>query len=88
MQKEIYDYMKNHLEFLMRQMKTYLPFVRNAFPRTNISDACFNMLVGNAFYVFLGQYAMRMSTPTEQDLAGFGSLAGQYKNKIDELFTK
>jgi hypothetical protein len=29
-----------------------------------------------------------MSTPTEQDLAGFGSLAGQYKNKIDELFTK
>ncbi|MEM3144314.1 MAG: hypothetical protein QXW91_06800 [Candidatus Nitrosotenuis sp.] len=88
MQKEIYDYMKNHLEFLMRQMEAYLPFIRNAFPGTSIPDACFNILVGNAFYVFLGQYAMRMSTPTEQDLEEFGSLAGQYKNKIDKLFAK
>ena len=85
MQKEIYDFMTRHIEMLVQQTKAYMPFIKNAFPSTSVSDACFNLMAGNAFYVFLGQYAMRMMSPTEQDLAEFGSLVGKYKERIDEI---
>ncbi|MEM4378922.1 MAG: hypothetical protein QXX85_08080 [Candidatus Nitrosotenuis sp.] len=88
MQKEIMDFMQNHLELLLNQTKSYQPFIKTAFPGMNLSDACFNLIVGNAFSVFLGQYAMRMQSPTEQDFAEFGSLVGQYREKINELFRK
>lgn len=86
MNKEIADQMKKHLDLLLEQTKAYQPFIRTAFPGLNMSDACFNLVVGNAFSVFLGQYAMRMISPTEQDFAEFGQLVSQYKKKIDELF--
>ncbi|HXG74242.1 MAG TPA: hypothetical protein VNK44_05455 [Candidatus Nitrosotenuis sp.] len=88
MQKEIMDFMKNHLELLLNQAKSYQPFIKTAFPGVNLSDACFNLIVGNAFSVFLGQYAMRMQSPTEQDFAEFGNLVGQYREKITALFQK
>jgi hypothetical protein len=88
MQKEIYDFMKNHLDLLMQQTKSYQPFIKNAFPGVNLADACFNLVVGNAFSVFLSQYAMRIKSPTEDDLAEFGKLISQYKEKIDGLFSK
>lgn len=88
MQKEIQDFMKKHLDLLLQQAKTYQPFIKTAFPGVNLADACFNLVVGNAFSVFLGQYAMRMMSPTEQDFSEFGSLTSQYKEKIDELFSK
>ncbi|MFN3654985.1 MAG: hypothetical protein ACK4TO_06625 [Candidatus Nitrosotenuis sp.] len=88
MQKEIMDFMQKHLELLLNQAKSYRPFIKTAFPSINLSDACFNLIVGNAFSVFLGQYAMRMQSPTEQDFAEFGSLVSQYKEKINELFQK
>lgn len=86
MQKEIYDFMKNHMDLLIGQAKSYLPFVKNAFPNTNLSDACFNLIVSNAFYVFLSQYAMRIQSPSEQDFAEFGNLVSQYRAKVDEMF--
>ncbi len=88
MQKEIMDFMKKHMDLLLDQTKSYQPFIKNAFPGVNPADACFNVIVGNAFSVFLGQYAMRLISPTAQDFADFGSLASQYKEKIDALFTK
>lgn len=87
MHKEIADYMKKHLDLLLEQTKAYQSFIKIAFPGMNISDACFNLMIGNAFSVFMGQYAMRMLSPTEQDLAEFGQLTSQYKKKIDEIFS-
>lgn len=87
MHKEIADYMRNHLDLLLNQTKAYQPFIMTAFPGLNLSDACFNLVAGNAFSVFLGQYTMRMISPTEQDFAEFGQLVSEYKKKIDELFS-
>ncbi|HXG14130.1 MAG TPA: hypothetical protein VNK25_03270 [Candidatus Nitrosotenuis sp.] len=86
MQKEIMDFMQKHLELLFNQAKSYQPFIKTAFPGINLSDACFNLIMGNAFSVFLSQYAMRMQSPTEQDFAEFGNLVSKYKEKINELF--
>jgi hypothetical protein len=86
MQKEIYDFMKNHMDLLIDQTKSYVPFIRTAFPTASMSDACFNLIVGNAFYVFLGQYAMRIRSPSEQDLAEFGALVNQYRGRVEEIF--
>lgn len=88
MQKEIEDAMRGHLNLLIQQARVYQPFVKTAFPNANVADACFNLVAGGAFSVFLGQYAMRIKSPTEQDLADFGSLVSQYRQKIDELFSE
>lgn len=87
MQKEISDYMKNHIEMLIGQTKAYQPFIKTAFPGLNLADASFNVIVGNAFSVFLGQFAMRMISPTEQDFAEFGQLVSQYRKKVGEIFS-
>lgn len=86
MNKEIFDYMTKHLDLLLEQTKAYQPFIKTAFVGMNMADACFNLVVGNAFSVFLGQYAMRMISPTEQDFAEFGRITSQYRKKIDQLF--
>ncbi|MEW6043106.1 MAG: hypothetical protein AB1608_02475 [Thermoproteota archaeon] len=88
MQKEIMDFMQHHLELLLNQAKSYQPFIKTAFPGMNLSDACFNLIVGNAFSVFLSQYAMRMQSPTERDFSEFGSFVSKYREKINELFGK
>lgn len=88
MQKEISEYMKKHIEMLLAQTKSYQPFIKTAFPTMNMSDACFNLVVANAFSVFLSQYAMRIISPTEADFAEFGTLVSQYKERINEMFSK
>ncbi|MGQ0606060.1 MAG: hypothetical protein ACT4OD_03775 [Candidatus Nitrosotenuis sp.] len=87
MRKEISDYIKKHMDLLLEQTKAYHPFIKTAFPGLNLTDACFNLVVGNAFSVFLSQYAMRMISPTEQDFAEFGQLTSQYREKIEKLFS-
>lgn len=86
MQKEIHDFLTRHLNLLVSQTQAYTPFIKNAFPNTKMSEACFNLMVGNTFSVFLSQYAMRMQTPSQEDFADFGSLVAQYKSKIEEAF--
>ena len=88
MQKEIMDFMKSHMDLLLNQTKSYQPFIKTAFPGMNPSDACFNLGVGNAFSVFLSQYAMRMISPTEEDFVEFGKLTSQYREKINKLFSQ
>jgi len=87
-QKEIQEYMSKHLDLLLSQTRSYVPFIKTAFPGTDLTDACFNLIAGNAFSVFLGQYAMHMKSPTEEDLIEFGKMASQYRGKISELFSK
>lgn len=88
MQKEIMEFMQSHLDLLYSQTKSYQPFIKTAFPAMDVSEACFNLIAANAFSVFLGQFALRMMSPTEQDFAEFGSMVSKYKEKISELFKK
>ena len=87
MHKEISDHIKKHMDLLLEQTKSYLPFIKTAFPGLNLTDTCFNLVVGNAFSVFLSQYTMRMISPTEQDFAEFGQISSQYREKIQKLFS-
>lgn len=80
--------MNRHLELLLSQTKSYVPFIKTAFPSIDLTNACFNLIVGNAFSVFLGQYAMRIKSPTEEDLIEFSKMASQYREKISEFFSK
>jgi hypothetical protein len=88
MQKGIMDFLEKHMDLLLAQTQSYQPFLRTAFPGVNLADACFNLIVGNAFSVFLNQFAIRLLSPTEEDFAEFGRLASKYKEKIDRLFSK
>lgn len=87
MQKEIETYLDNHLNLLVQQTETYLPFIKTAFPYSkNMADACFSLIVGNALSVFINQYSMRLKYPTEQDFADFGKLSLKYRSQIDRFF--
>ena len=80
--------MNRHLDLLLAQTKSYAPFIKIAFPGIDLTDACFNLVVGNAFSVFLGQYAMRIKSPTEEDFIEFGKIVSQYREKISEILSK
>ena len=85
-QKEIQDYMEKHIEMLVSQTKTYLPFIKVAFPNTNISEACYGLIAGNALSIFLNQYAMRMQYPSPSDFEEFGQIMSKYKGRVEEFF--
>lgn len=85
--KEIEQHIENHIELLIQQTKSYLPFIKIAFPFSkNVAEACYNLIVGNALSVFINQYAMRMKYPTEDDFVEFGKLTINYKERIEKLF--
>ena len=85
--KEIEQYVENHIELLIQQTKSYLPFIKVAFPFSkNTADACYSLIVGNALSIFINQYAMRMTYPTESDFVDFGKLTIKYKDRIEKLF--
>ena len=85
--KEIEQYVENHIELLIQQTKSYLPFIKIAFPFSkNTADACYSLIVGNALSVFINQYAMRITYPTESDFVEFGKLTIKYKERIEKLF--
>lgn len=87
MHKDIETYVDNHLNLLVQQTETYLPFIKTAFPYSkNMADACFSLIVGNALSVFINQYSMRLKYPTAQDFEDFGKLSLKYRSQIDRFF--
>lgn len=85
--KEIQQYVENHIDLLIQQTKSYLPFIKIAFPFSkNVAEAGYSLIVGNALSVFINQYAMRMQYPTESDFVEFGKLTIRYKERIEKLF--
>lgn len=85
MQPEIKEAVEKNMELMLRQTKTYMPFLRIAFPQTkDLPQMCYNLMMGNALMTFLSQYALRMQTPSEKDFAEFGALVEQYKDRIKE----
>ena len=78
---------EKNMELMTDQTRTYLPFLKVAFPNVkDFSELIFNMMVGNTLTVFVSQYAMRMQSPSEEDFAEFGKLVEQYRKKIKEMF--
>lgn len=86
-QKEIQDYIENHMKLLTQQTESYLPFIKIAFPYSkNLSEACFSVIVGNALTVFINQYGMRMKYPTKEDFEEFGKLTLKYRDQVEQFF--
>jgi hypothetical protein len=86
-QPEIKETIERNMDLMLTQTKSYLPFLRVAFPRTkNLSEMCYNLVVGNAMTTFLSQYALRMQSPSESDFAEFGTIVEKYRNKVKEMF--
>jgi hypothetical protein len=86
-QTEIKDAIDKNMELMLNQTKSYLPFLKVAFPAVrDLSELTFNMMVGNALTVFITQFAFRMQSPSESDFAEFGKIVETYKSKVKELF--
>lgn len=78
---------EKNMELMINQTRTYLPFLRVAFPGVrDLSELTFNLMAGNALTVFISQLAMRMQSPSENDFAEFGKILEPYRNKVKELF--
>ena len=86
-QKEIQEYVENHIKLMVSQTESYIPFIKIAFPYSqNLADACYSLIVGNALSVFINQYAMRMKYPSASDFEDFGKLTFKYRNQVDKIF--
>ena len=87
LQPEIKDAIERNMELMLTQTKSYLPFLRVAFPGIkDLSEMCYNLMVGNALTTFLSQYALRMKSPGENDFAEFGAIVEKYRSKVKEMF--
>ncbi|HYL65759.1 MAG TPA: hypothetical protein VEU72_01245 [Nitrosopumilaceae archaeon] len=86
-QPEIKEIIENQMDLMIKQTKAYLPFIKLAFPGVkDLSEMCFNLIVGNVLTTFVSQYAMRMQYPKEPDFIEFGMITQSYKEKIKEMF--
>ena len=84
---EITQIIENQMELMIKQAQAYIPFIKSAFPGvTDLSEMCFNMIIGNVLTTFVTQYVMRMQYPNEQDFVEFGTITQKYKEKIKVLF--
>lgn len=87
-QPEVKEIIERNMDLMLTQTKTYLPFLRVAFPGTkDLSEMCYNLMVGNALTTFLSQYALRMQSPGESDFTEFGILVEKYRTKVKEMFS-
>jgi hypothetical protein len=84
---EIKIAIEQNMELMINQTKAYMPFLKMAFPAIrDLSEMTFNMMMGNAFTVFVSQLAMRMQSPSANDLTEFGQIVEAYRSKVKELF--
>jgi hypothetical protein len=86
-QPEIKTAIEKNMELMLNQTKIYLPFLKVAFPAVrDLSELTFNMMVGNAFTLFIAHLAFRMQNPSASDFAEFGQIVEAYRSKVKELF--
>lgn len=86
-QPEIKEVIERNMDLMLAQTKSYLPFLRVAFPTTkDLPEMCYNLMVGNALTTFLSQYALRVQSPGEGDFAEFGTIVENYRKKVKEMF--
>jgi hypothetical protein len=87
MDEEVCKNVENHIKLMTSQVESYLPFLKSAFPfSSNLSEACFSLIVGSALSVFIYQYSMRLKVPSSEDFEEFGKLTLKYRDRIEQFF--
>jgi uncharacterized protein YukJ len=84
---DIEEFVEKHIQLMISQTETYLPFIRVAFPYSNnVADGVYNLIIGSALSVFVNQFTMKMKYPTANDFAEFGKIALKYRDQVDKFF--
>ncbi len=85
--KPIKDFVENYTKLLIEQTKSYLPFVKVAYPASkSLTDACYSLIIGNALSIFIQQYTMRLMYPSPPEFEEFGKITAKYRKEIEKLF--
>ncbi|QMU54148.1 MAG: hypothetical protein GKS07_04045 [Nitrosopumilus sp.] len=84
---DIEEFVEKHIQLMISQTETYLPFIRVAFPYSNnVADGVYNLIIGSALSVFVNRFTMKMKYPTADDFAEFGKIALKYRDQVDKFF--
>ena len=84
---DIEEVVEKHIQLMISQTETYLPFIKVAFPYSNnIADGVYNLITGSALSMFLNQFTLKMKYPTAEDFTDFGKITLKYRDQIDKFF--
>jgi len=85
--EDVEKFVEKHIQLMISQTETYLPFIKVAFPYSNnIADGVYNLITGSALSLFINQYALKMKYPTADDFKDFGKISLKYRDQIDQFF--
>jgi uncharacterized protein YukJ len=84
---EVEEIVEKHIQLMISQTETYLPFIKVAFPYSNnVADGVYNLITGSALSIFMNQYTLKMKYPTAEDFTDFGKITLKYRDQIDQFF--
>ncbi len=84
---DVDEIVEKHIQLMISQTETYLPFIKVAFPYSNnIADGVYNLITGSALSIFLNQFTLKMKYPTAEDFTDFGKITLKYRDQIDQFF--
>jgi uncharacterized protein YukJ len=84
---DVEEIVEKHIQLMISQTETYLPFIKVAFPYSNnIADGVYNLITGSALSIFLNQFTLKMKYPTAEDFTDFGKITLKYRDQIDQFF--
>jgi len=84
---EVEEIIEKHIQLMISQTETYLPFIKVAFPYSNnVADGVYNLITGSALSMFMNQYTLKMKYPTAEDFTDFGKITLKYRDQIDQFF--
>ena len=84
---DVEEIVEKHIQLMISQTETYLPFIKVAFPYSNnIADGVYNLITGSALSMFLNQFTLKMKYPTAEDFTDFGKITLKYRDQIDKFF--
>lgn len=87
MDEDICKSIEDQIKLMTSQVESYIPFIKSAFPfSSNLSEACFSLIVGSALSTFIYQYSMRLKIPSQEDFEEFGKLTTKYRDRIEKFF--
>jgi hypothetical protein len=85
--EDVEEFVEKHIQLMISQTETYLPFIKVAFPYSNnVADGVYNLITGSALSLFINQYALKMKYPAADDFKDFGKIALKYRDQIDQFF--
>lgn len=85
--EDVVEFVEKHIQLMISQTETYLPFIKVAFPYSNnVADGVYNLITGSALSLFINQFAMKMKYPTAEDFTDFGKISLKYRDQVDQFF--